>query len=216
VTPVHKLTQDAAPAASGLPVSEPASWVTETGKTMALTENGHRPEAATDAILSGSPLRRESYPSDAFSIPLVRHAVTEYARSAGAHGEQLEAIRLAVSEAVTNVVLYAYPWRVGHIYVTVRLAEGELWVLIADNGCGMHAGCESEGLGLGLAVIASVTDGFSIVERSSGGTELRLRFSLAEGGPDGRGRTRRPRRGYERGSVSSARRPAASSFSTTM
>jgi two-component sensor histidine kinase len=58
------------------------------------------------------------------------------------------------------------------------MAGGELWVLIADSGCGIHAGRESDGLGLGLAMIAKLTDGFSVVERSSGGTELRLRFVL--------------------------------------
>jgi two-component sensor histidine kinase len=52
-------------------------------------------------------------------------------------------------------------------------------VLIADNGCGLHAGRDTDGLGLGLALISQMTDGFSVVGRSSGGTELRLRFALA-------------------------------------
>ena len=48
--------------------------------------------------------------------------------------EQLEAIRLSTSEALTNVVLHAYPAQMGHVHLTVRLAGGELWVLIADKG----------------------------------------------------------------------------------
>jgi two-component sensor histidine kinase len=56
-----------------------------------------------------------------------------------------------------------------------------LWVLIADNGCGLHAGRDTDGLGLGLALISQMTDGFSVVGRSSGGTELRLRFALGNG-----------------------------------
>ena len=112
----------------------------------------------------------------AASIPLARSMVTGWAEEVGADRGQIDEIRLAVSEALTNVVLHAYPWRTGDIHVTARMAGNELWVLIADSGCGIHAGRDSEGLGIGLALISKMTDGFSVVERSSGGTELRLRF----------------------------------------
>jgi anti-sigma regulatory factor (Ser/Thr protein kinase) len=114
-------------------------------------------------------------------VPVARRAVTECAVAAGASEEQTQAIQLAVSEALTNVVLYAYPWRTGEIHVTARVADRELWVLIADTGCGLHAGRDTDGLGLGLALISEMTDGFSVVGRSSGGTELRLRFALNAG-----------------------------------
>jgi anti-sigma regulatory factor (Ser/Thr protein kinase) len=134
------------------------------------------PEHAAGAFL------RESYPADAQSLPEARQAIGEFAAAAGVAGAQLDAVRLAASEAITNIVQYAYPWRTGHIYITARVAGDELWILIADNGCGIHAGRDSEGLGLGLALISHVTDGFSVVERSSGGTELRLRFALSPAG----------------------------------
>ena len=126
--------------------------------------------------LDHRPHVRESFPAVAASIPLARSAVTAWAEEAGAARAQIDEIRLAVSEALTNVVLHAYPWRTGDIHVTARMAGNELWVLIADSGCGIHAGRDSEGLGIGLALISKMTDGFSVVERSSGGTELRLRF----------------------------------------
>lgn len=122
---------------------------------------------------------REAFAAVPDSIPAARDAIADFAEAAGASPEQLDAIRLSASEALTNVVKHAYPSRIGHIHLTVRIAGGELWVLIADNGCGMHAGRESDGLGLGLALIAQTTDGFSVVERSCGGTELRLRYSLS-------------------------------------
>ena len=126
--------------------------------------------------LNDRPYVRESFPAVAASIPLARSVITDWAEVAGAGREQVDQMRLAVSEALTNVVLYAYPWRTGDMHVTARMAGNELWVLIADSGCGVHAGRDSEGLGLGLALISKMTDGFSVVERSSGGTELRLRF----------------------------------------
>ncbi len=121
---------------------------------------------------------REVYPAVPSSISDARHAVARFAQDAGATDDQLVAIRLAVSEAITNAVQYAYPARAGFIHLTARIAGGELWVLIADNGCGIHAGPESGGLGLGLAMISHSTDGLSIVERSTGGTEIQLRFVL--------------------------------------
>jgi serine/threonine-protein kinase RsbW len=130
------------------------------------------------------PYVRESYPAIPSTVPAARQAIAECARAAGASDEQLDAIRLASSEALTNAVRFAYRARLGHVHVTARVAGGELWVLIADNGCGIHAGQDSEGLGLGLALISESTDGFSVVERSTGGTELRLRFKLRAGEVD--------------------------------
>ncbi len=132
------------------------------------------------AIGSQTPRLKESYPAVATSVPIARQALAEFAASAGATQTQVEAVRLAASEALTNVVQYAYRSRLGPIHVTARLAGGELWVLVADSGCGLHAGHEGKGLGLGLALISQLTDGFSIVERSSGGTELRMRFDLGD------------------------------------
>lgn len=184
---------------------------------MTLTENRRLTEIAATSIDVEPLLVRESYPALVSSIPVARRAIAAFATAAGADSEQIEAIRLAVSEALTNVVRYAYSWRTGHIHLTARVAGNELWVLIADNGCGIHAGRESAGLGLGLALISSLTDGFSVVERSSGGTELRLRFDLAARGsyPNRHNHGACRRGSYVRGSVASASRPASSRFSTT-
>jgi anti-sigma regulatory factor (Ser/Thr protein kinase) len=133
-----------------------------------------RPERAR----RGRAYLRASYAAIPSSVPVARHAIADCAAEAGAGGEQLDAIELASSEALTNVVLYAYRAHTGHIYVTARAAGGEFWVLIADNGCGIRAGSDSTGLGLGLALISQLADGFSVAQRSTGGTELRLRFVL--------------------------------------
>ena len=139
----------------------------------------------------------DSYPAVAETVPRAREAVTRFAAGAGASPEQLEAVRLAVSEALTNAVVHAYRGSAGSINVTAALAEGDLWVLVADDGRGLRAGGGKSGLGIGLALIARVSDYFAIVKRSSGGTEVRMRFRLE---------TARSR--YERGSEASASRPA--------
>jgi anti-sigma regulatory factor (Ser/Thr protein kinase) len=142
----------------------------------------------------------KSFPAVADSVPLARHAVSSFAAGAGATRQQLEAIRLATSEAISNVVLHAYEGRRGRVYVTAVVAADEFWVLIADDGRGLHAHGETAGLGVGLSLIASATDELSVVKRASGGTEVRMRFSLARSGsaPDDQ----------PRGSVASATAPA--------
>jgi anti-sigma regulatory factor (Ser/Thr protein kinase) len=122
-------------------------------------------------------------------------------------GQRLEAVRLAVSEALANAVVHAYSERPGSIQVTAAVAADELWVLISDDGCGMHPRTDSPGLGLGLALIAQVSDSLEIISRGIGGTEVRMRFTLETAG-DGSD-------GQSRGSVSSAISPPAPSFSTT-
>lgn len=139
-------------------------------------------------------LRMESsLPAVPESVARIRPAVAELAAGAGIDSEQLDAIRLAVSEAATNTVLYSYAGDDGEIHTTAELAGDELWVLIADDGRGIHAGLESRGLGLGLALTSAVCDGFTVVERVGGGTELQLSFTLAAGAEHcGRDESRAP------------------------
>ena len=144
------------------------------------------------------------------SVPEARHALAAFAAAAGATNDELDAIRLATSEALTNIVVHAYDGRPGHVHVSAALAEDELWVLIGDDGGGLHTGSPRGGLGVGLALIAELSDSFAIVNRSSGGTEVRMRFRLE------RVRRPRPEGGGQsvRWSASSAAGPAASTFST--
>jgi serine/threonine-protein kinase RsbW len=125
------------------------------------------------------------YPAVAESVPRAREALSTLAESAGATSEQLDAIRLAISEAATNVVVHAYDGHPGDIHVEARLASGELWIRVADDGLGLRPNLdrvrpniESPGLGVGLAVISQVADAFAISTRSPGGTEVQMRFNL--------------------------------------
>jgi len=127
------------------------------------------------------------YPATAESIPLTRRWATDFLAAIGASEETTEAVRLAVSEAVTNVVMHAYADEPGDLQVTLAVAEDELWVLISDQGRGHQNVPETPGLGWGLALIADAAQRFLITERSGGGTELRMRFNLTQMVPGERG-----------------------------
>jgi anti-sigma regulatory factor (Ser/Thr protein kinase) len=122
-----------------------------------------------------------SYPAVADSVPRAREALSTFAQEAGATGEKLDSIRLAVSEAATNVVVHAYDDDSGRIQVDAGLSAGELWVLIADEGLGMRPQSQSPGLGFGLSLMSQVCDKFEIATRSSGGIAVRMRFALGHG-----------------------------------
>jgi anti-sigma regulatory factor (Ser/Thr protein kinase) len=134
-------------------------------------------------------------------VPIARRALAAVAAAAGAAGERLDEIRLAVSEALTNAVVHAYRnGDSGRLHVTAAVASDELWVLIGDDGRGLHAWNDSKGLGIGLSLISGLSDDFAIVTRASGGTEVQMRFDLKKTGsapsvvnPEGR-RASRPLR----------------------
>jgi stage II sporulation protein AB (anti-sigma F factor) len=116
------------------------------------------------------------------SVPKARRALDDFAVAAGATGRQIDGVRLACSEAVTNAVLHAYREQPGDVYVTAAVASGELWILIADDGCGLEPRADRPGLGLGLGLISQVVDFLAVVPRAGGGTEVRIRFDLQTDG----------------------------------
>ncbi len=134
----------------------------------------NRPLGASDHSVN------ESYPALPDAVPQARTQIGDFASAAGLSGEALHAVRLAVSEAVTNAVRHAYRGCAGRIYVTAARLPDEFVVLVADDGCGYQTPAENPGFGWGLAVIADATDHFVITERGSGGTEVRMRFRAAE------------------------------------
>ena len=132
---------------------------------------------ATTSVTFREALHR-SHLAAADAVPRIRHAIADYAGRAGMNGERLDAVRLAVSEAVTNVVMHAYRGRLGRVDVKARVIADELRVLVADDGCGFKAPAETPGIGCGLALITDACEEFTLMERAEGGTEARMRFLI--------------------------------------
>lgn len=120
------------------------------------------------------------YPAVPRSIPRARQALREFARRrAGFAADDVDAVGLAVTEAVTNSVKHAYLGRPGAVEVLASVVRHELWILISDQGCGYRTAASDPGLGLGLAVIAGLCDDLVITERPHGGTDLEMAFRPA-------------------------------------
>jgi anti-sigma regulatory factor (Ser/Thr protein kinase) len=112
------------------------------------------------------------------SVAVVRGWVAGFAAEHGADEELRGRIQIAVTEAMSNAVLHAYPVdEIGTVCVSADIEDDELEVVIADDGRGFVPG-PTTGLGAGLRLVALTTDRFAIRERTPTGTELWMRFAL--------------------------------------
>lgn len=123
------------------------------------------------------------------NVAQFREWVADFAYENGLREPRLSDVRLAVSEAVTNVVLHAFrgSGESGTVTVTVAVCDDEwIEVRVTDHGIGMASRDDSPGLGLGLPLIRHLADQFSQGPPPDGvGTELWMRFAIP--GDGGRG-----------------------------
>ena len=105
---------------------------------------------------------------------------------------QLADLKTAVSEAVTNCIVHAYPERVGPIVMTVAVYPGRLVkITVADKGIGIPdiekameplftTGNPEERSGLGFAVMQSFMDKVRVSSAPGRGTRVTLTKHLEE------------------------------------
>lgn len=149
-----------------------------------------------DAVMDATPA----------SVGEARRAVSAIAAAHGAPARDLERIALAVSEAMTNAVEHAYGAKPAEVHVTASMSDGELSVLVADDGCGLGSAAASPGLGLGLGMIEFSCDSLTITQRAGGGTLVEMYFRLRE--REARSESARGVPAQARGSLASATSPA--------
>ncbi len=120
-------------------------------------------------------------PARAENIAIVRHAFGALGEAFDVDAQTLSDIRLAVTEACTNVVVHAYPdGGEGPLEVLASLCEEQLTVLVRDEGHGVTPRPDSPGLGLGLPLIASLAESVQLGRDENDRTEVRMTFSLTD------------------------------------
>jgi len=124
-------------------------------------------------------------PARAENIAIVRHALGALGETYALDTQTLSDIRLAVTEACTNVVVHAYPdGGEGPMEVLATLLGDELTVVVRDEGRGVGPRPDSPGLGLGLPLIASLAESLQLGRDAEDRTEVRMTFSLSDGHTD--------------------------------
>lgn len=111
-------------------------------------------------------------------IPTWRHRARDFATANRAAPKVVEAIALAVTEAVTNVVKHAYEPGADDRAIWLRgsVADSLLEIRVSDRGLGFRESAHP-GLGVGLSIIADMSAELD-VDQGPEGTELRMRFPL--------------------------------------
>ena len=136
----------------------------------------HEPRGLPAADVAG---RVWVWPATADSVGPARQEVVTYSQGTGVAGPLAEDIRLAVSEACTNVVIHAYTGGpVGTFTVTAERRDRDVLVSVVDAGGGTRPRPDSPGLGLGLPLMTRLTHGLTITRPDGGGTKVAMRFSL--------------------------------------
>ena len=90
-------------------------------------------------------------------------------------------VRLAVSEAVSNVVVHAYRDRTESDGVTVEIGRGQfesIQLVVTDEGVGPEPNPESEGLGLGLHLMAAVSESLRVEGSPGRGMRVEMAFPI--------------------------------------
>jgi anti-sigma regulatory factor (Ser/Thr protein kinase) len=124
----------------------------------------------------GFPCARLSAPALADEVGRMRRAASAAAAEQGLGGRALEHLELAVSEALTNIVLHAYANEPGPMSVEVESDAEAVRVTVADDGRGIAAQAEHRGPGMGLGILASAADFCEIRSRRGFGVQVMLGF----------------------------------------
>ena len=125
-------------------------------------------------------------PARAEVIPCVRRAVESVAEEARLPREVLDDVRLAVTEARTNVVRHAYDSDESaepEFEIRLEPAPGAMRVIVEDQGRGLGPSPDASGPGLGLRLIAALASRLEVEPGRARGTRLSMCFAAGLGGP---------------------------------
>ena len=127
-----------------------------------------------------------TFPSRSSNESFARAAVACFAAQLDPNLEELNDIKTAVSEAVTNCIVHAYPERIGPVCMTIAVyPDREVHITITDKGIGIPnveqamqplftTGNPEERSGLGFAVMQSFMDRVKVTSKPGKGTKVLL------------------------------------------
>ncbi len=118
-----------------------------------------------------------------------RAAVACFAAQLDPTLDELGDIKTAVSEAVTNAIVHAYPDSLGRIVVRVSILDGNvLEIMVRDWGCGiadvqrarepLYTTGGEDRSGMGITIMESFMEKVKITSKPGKGTRVTMRKSI--------------------------------------
>ena len=125
------------------------------------------------------------FPSKSVNESYARSAVAAFAAQLDPTLEELGDIRTAVSEAVTNAIVHAYPDDIGTIRMKLRIVdEDKLEITVMDKGRGipdlrqamepLYTTGGEERSGMGFTIMESFTDKLKVRSAPGKGTTVTM------------------------------------------
>ena len=119
-----------------------------------------------------------------------RSAVSAFVTCLDPTLEEINDIKTAVSEAVTNCIVHGYRDTIGKIYITVQIfPDNVVSVKVRDVGCGIEdiekakeplfTTAGGERAGLGFAVMESFMDSLKVTSRVGKGTTVTMKKRIS-------------------------------------
>ena len=129
------------------------------------------------------------FPSRSCNEAFARSAVACFAAQMDPTLEELGDIRTAVSEAVTNCIVHAYPNGIGTVVLRCRiLKDNILDIVVKDRGVGiddidqakkpMFTTGGADRSGMGFTIMESFMTSFSLISKPGKGTTVHMRRKL--------------------------------------
>ncbi len=120
---------------------------------------------------------RLTLPARPENVAVIRHVLGAFADALQLPADLVEDMRLAVTEACTNVVRHAYhDGQPGPIDVVIRPNGDHLDLIVCDQGAGIGPSPDLAGPGLGLPLIAALADYVEIEHSRTRGSRLAMSF----------------------------------------
>lgn len=118
-----------------------------------------------------------------------RSSVSAFCVGANLSLDELTEIKTAVSEAVTNSVVHAYPDSIGDIKINVKRTENKIYISITDYGIGIEnierarepfftTKSDEERSGMGFTVMESFMDKIDVKQNKNGGITVYLEKNI--------------------------------------
>ena len=125
---------------------------------------------------------RLTLPARPENVAVVRHVLGAFAEALQLPDSVIEDMRLAVTEACTNVVRHAYAdGEPGPVEILIRPEGDTLQVVVSDRGRGIGPSDDTMGPGLGLPLIAALAHSLEILPSEESGSRLQMSFLRSPG-----------------------------------
>jgi serine/threonine-protein kinase RsbW len=134
-----------------------------------------RPVADVQRVATDVKLTLPARPEN---VSVIRHVLGAFGEALRLDDELVEDLRLAVTEACTNVVRHAYPPdQTGPVEISIQPLEEHVSVIVSDHGRGIGTSSDTTGPGLGLPLIAAIADVVDLQPVQGGGSRVAMTFS---------------------------------------